>query len=317
MYAWGANQGGELGLNDSGPSAYRSSPTQVGGTTWVDAQSGYYHTLALKTDGTLWAWGNNTRGQLGLNQQGPSGGAAARSSPSQVGTDTTWGTTEGKLSGGGYHGAAIKANGTLWTWGQNEFGETGQNKGPAVIDNISSPAQVGTDTTWSSLSSTSGKAQGAIKTDGTLWVWGETEYGQLGLSQSGNNAKKSSPTQLPGTTWRSFTSANNTSIATKTDGTLWVMGYNEYGQIGDNSAVHRSSPTQVPGTTWSEKAVMGDYAMAAVKTDGTYWTWGWSYRGQLGQNNSNVKVSSPVQVPGTWHTEVGGGNNNFMGVKLG
>tara|TARA_R100001594_G_scaffold28253_2_gene53482 strand:+ start:228 stop:2354 length:2127 start_codon:yes stop_codon:yes gene_type:complete len=319
LYAWGANQAGELGLNYAGPTGYRSSPTQVGGTTWVDVQSGYYHAVALKTDGTIWAWGSNTAGQLGLNAGDLSGSTGRRSSPTQIGTDTTWGTTEGKLTGGGANSHAIKANGTLWAWGSNTYGGLGLNQTSSASDNTSflcsSPTQL-PGTTWSSLSATSGKVKGAVKTDGTLWVWGETEYGQLGLNQGGPTAKKSSPTQVPGTTWRTFHSANNNSIATKTDGTMWAMGYNASGMVGDNSTVNRSSPTQIPGTTWTGKVAMGSYTVSALKSDGTYWSWGNSYQGSLGLNQAhNFKVSSPTQLPGTWHTEVGGGNNNFMGIK--
>ena len=307
LWALGKGTNAQLGLNDK---ADRSSPTQLPGTTWVDAQVTYNSSVALKSNGTLWSWGYNNKGQLGNNWEA---GTGYFSSPCQIGTDTDWATTEGKLSGGQYSCRVIKANGTLWTWGSNSYGGLGQNN----RTEYSSPRQVGTDTTWASMLGGGGKSTGAVKTDGTLWVWGESEYGQLGLNQGGSNAKKSSPTQVPGTTWSTWAGMNNAGIAIKTDGTMWAMGRNAYGALGDNTSVNRSSPTQVPGTTWS-KVALSDYTTVASKTDGTYWTWGWSYQGSIGNNTtgSNAKYSSPVQIPGTWKDEVGGGNQAIFGIKL-
>ena len=162
LWSWGSNYYGKLGLGDT---ASRSSPVQVGTTsTWssVEYNRGGTHTLATKTDGTLWAWGENFSGQLGLAN------TTNRSSPVQVGALTTW----SKVCCGLYNTAAIKTDGTLWTWGNNRGGQLG-------IGNIvykSSPVQVGALTTWSKVSC--GKAvTAAIKTDGTLWTWGDNNYG--------------------------------------------------------------------------------------------------------------------------------------------
>ncbi|NBS70837.1 hypothetical protein EBT31_18315, partial [bacterium] len=144
------------------------------------------------------------------------------------------------------------------------------------------------------------------KTDGTLWVWGVNDGGQLGHN---NVIPYSSPRQIPGTQWSVYdasgSSDGRTSFAIKTDGTLWAWGYNYRGDLGQNDAttINRSSPTQIPGTQWN--AVSANYRFAiGIKTDGTLWTWGGQYGGSLGQNNNTTPRSSPVQVPGTqWSLE--------------
>jgi len=249
LWVWGANENGQLGVNNT---TKYSSPVQVPGTTWstnqdhISAQS--RKTYAIKTDGTLWSWGMNNRGSLGLN------GAVAHegriSSPAQI-PGTTW----SKLALGGMESesagtdcmAAIKTDGTLWVWGNNESGALGQNA--PVNSQRSSPVQV-PGTNWSEVVKSYGRSMLAIKTDGTLWGWGMNEEGNLGLNESPSTpGHRSSPTQIPGTTWNSITSGS-VSLATKTDGTLWTWGKNNHGGLGQNSTVYRSSPVQVPGTIW-------------------------------------------------------------------
>ena len=159
----------------------------------------------------------------------------------------------------------------------------------------------------------------AIKTDGTLWTWGNNPTGELGHN---NRTQYSSPKQIPGTTWKSTGGSRNTIAATKTDGTLWVWGFNEYGQVGDNSRTHRSSPVQIPGTDWDICGGTGVHSIAATKTNGTLWMWGNNDEGELGQNtkgNSTNTRSSPTQIPGTnWNLEgvsSASQNDGFMVVR--
>ena len=208
---------------------------------------------------------------------------------------------------------AIKTNGTLWSWGTNEYGETGLNN----TTKYSSPVQVGTDTTWSKLAvntAEAGSTSGAIKTDGTLWLWGKNfTSGQLGHN---DRTGYSSPKQVgTDTNWANVASGNKACMAVKTDGTLWVMGDNERGALGLNqgpgssSSGLRSSPTQIPGTNWDLthfRLVRNSEAMMAMKQDGTLWSWGHG-GGYLGLNDNNSR-SSPTQVPGTTWTALGGGN---------
>ena len=267
--------------------------TTIGGDV---SYVGTAYTFGIKTSVfQLWGWGWNAYGALGV----PSAGDSQRSSPVQV-PGTTW----SYIGESGVTIGAVKTDGTLWTWGSNEYGGLGTNT--AHDAHRSSPVQVGSDTTWSSFSSSrSGGASAALKTDGTLWTWGRNDLsyggGKLGLNDI---ISRSSPTQVPGTTWAAISFGGQMLMATKTDGTLWSWGYGENGALGHNQpgATQQSSPTQIPGTSWgtTQDTIVagGEQAGAAIKTDGTLWTWGNGGPGLLGQN-STTKYSSPVQVPGT------------------
>jgi alpha-tubulin suppressor-like RCC1 family protein len=179
LWSWGRNNVGQLGLNIAS-TVNRSSPVQVGAlTTWLNVTAGMYHSLAIKTDGTLWSWGQNTYGQLGQNNR------LNRSSPVQVGALTDW----SQVSAGNYHTVAIKIDGTLWAWGLNATGQLGLSD--TAIDR-SSPVQVGALTNWSQVAAGYGTGF-AIKTDGTLWAWGDNGDGALGTN---NVTTINSPVQV-------------------------------------------------------------------------------------------------------------------------
>ena len=146
----------------------------------------------------------------------------------------------------------------MWVWGSNQPGILGTN------DEIkrSSPVQI--PGSWVDLSTGYLNTHG-VKSDGTLWSWGNQQvgnYGQLGLND--NSINRSSPTQIPGTDWNHLIGSNQYRFATKTDGTLWVWGYNS-GNLGLNDTADRSSPTQIPGT-WSISHDTGSFVFAASKT---------------------------------------------------
>ena len=296
LWVWGRNNYGQLGQNAiaSNPDHGISSPVQVPGTNWVEVQSAWNAILAKKTDGTLWTWGNGWGGVSGQN----SSTLDRVSSPVQIGSDTTW----NKINRTPNAAYAIKTDGTLWAWGINSDGRLGQNN----TTQYSSPVQI-PGTTWSKVAG--GNNQGmATKTDGTLWMWGNNHMGGLGQNQNDWPSRRSSPTQIPGSTWNNIDSGNYCSYATKTDGTLWAWGVNAQGNLGQNDVVHYSSPVQIPGTTWVYPVAIFN-SLFAVKTDGTLWATGRNALGQLGLNSSqspaNHGLSSPVQVPGVWPTDVG------------
>ena len=190
---------------------------------------------AIKTDGTLWMWGKNTDGELGLNDR------TEYSSPKQV-PGTTWRS----IGGAGSGILATKTDGTLWAWGSGTNGKLGQN------DNVSrsSPTQI-PGTTWGEVTSYGGwNVLHVIKTDGTLWNWGNNQNGSLGQNST-SVGKYSSPVQVPGTTWKQCDRGDDGCVvAVKTDGTMWAWGKDNHGTLGLNGVVDYSSPVQVPGTTW-------------------------------------------------------------------
>ena len=245
----------------------------------------------------MWIQGSGNIGRL-LNQ--PSG--YKRSSPTQVGTSSDWKFVK--------HKCGIKRDGTLWTWGQGGNGQLGNND---RID-VSSPIQVGTETNWkyaTGLNNTFG-----LKTDGTLWVWGYGVEGSFGLNEGGATTRRSSPTQIPGTNWATVANGDGSqaTLATKTDGTMWVWGSGSNGHLGLNDKNDRSSPTQLgTDTTWStntsDPAAMqtldvGVGCCFAIKADGSLWSWGYDSEGQLGAGSqpANFNRSSPIQLPGTYQS---------------
>ena len=241
LWAWGSNAKSQLGVSASTSLAY-SSPIQVGAlTNWKQVSCGASVMLAVKTDGTLWGCGYNTfNGQLG------NGTTTTYFSPIQIGALTDWKFVTVDGSAGAT--AALKVDGSLWTWGNNNQGGLGNNNRTSY----SSPVQVGALTNWKQVSVGSYHTT-AIKADGTLWAWGMDSYGQLG---NGNRTSYSSPIQIGSlTNWKQVAAGKDFTLAVKTDGSLWSCGYNGAGQLGTGNTTSYSSPVQVGAlTTWKQVA---------------------------------------------------------------
>ena len=203
---------------------------------------GFWTTSGLKTDGTLWMWGNNGYGQLG------NGITVSNSSPVQI-AGTTW---KQAASLGTVHSASIKTDGTLWTWGNNDEGQLGSG----AVSNRSSPVQtIAGGTNWKMV--TCGFYHNvAIKTDGTLWAWGRNTNGQLGDSTT---TQRNSPVQIVGTNWKMVSCGRYHTSAVKTDGTLWTWGRNTSGQLGDGTTADKSSPVQITGNNWKKVSAGGTH----------------------------------------------------------
>ena len=242
LWSWGSNTTyGQLGLGDT---TNRSSPVQVGAlTTWAKVGPGQASSFAIKTDGTMWSWGRNDDGALGIDD----GSFARRSSPVQIGSNTYWADVAGGKDGA----LAVTTDGKLYAWGYNGSGQLGLGNTTYRI----SPVQVGALTTWAKVSMGFGNYSIAVKTDGTLWGWGKNNFAQLGLN---NTTDYSSPVQVGAlTNWSKIAAGNENVLAIKTDGTLWTWGYNNKGQLGLGDTTDRSSPVQVGAlTTWRKLPYM-------------------------------------------------------------
>ena len=257
LWIRGSNAYGGAGIAKSSP-----IQTIAFGTNWKQASCGNFHTAAIKTDGTLWCWGDNSYGQLGTNSVKPV------SSPIQT---IAGGNNWKQVACGHFHTAAIKNDGTLWLWGKNDNFIPDRHKG-ALGDNTtidrSSPVQtIAGGNNWKQVSC-GFSFTAATKTDGTLWLWGDNGYGELGIN---NTINKSSPVQTisGGTNWNKIDCGLEYMSAIKTDGTLWLWGYNYYGQLGDSfMSYSTSSPVQtiMRGTGWIDVSAGAAHTSAIYKT---------------------------------------------------
>jgi alpha-tubulin suppressor-like RCC1 family protein len=279
LWVWGAGVNGGLGLGDT---SSRFRPVKLGLlSNWSQVSCGYNDTLAIQSNGTLWAWGRNNNGQLGIGN-----GAGSRSSPTQVGSVSTW----SQVSCGYKHTLGYRSDGTLWAWGDGALGELGIG----VAGFYSTPAQIGfTAGEWTSKFSAGNRFSMAIQPNGTLWSWGWNAYGQLGLS---NTTNRSSPTQVGSlSVWTQVACGYYYTLALQSNGTLWAWGWNLYGAVGTGISLNYS-PVQIGDLSakWTQISTK-KYSSLAIQSNGTLWAWGANDSGQLGLSDTTDR-SSPVQV---------------------
>ncbi|WNG45970.1 RCC1 repeat-containing protein [Archangium minus] len=309
LWAWGGNAYGQLG-DGSGPDfdLRHLNPTQV--LTHVSSiAAGAYHTLAIKQDGTLWAWGHNGDGQLG------DGSTTDRLTPVQVLSGVS------AVFAGDSHTLALKQDGTLWGWGRNAYGQLGDSTPTDRPTPVQLATQVSTLTagyfhsqvlkqdgtllSWgrggsdgigdgSTLTGISALAAGhqyslALKQDGTLWAWGNNDRGKLG---DGSTTYRPTPVQIL-TSVSAMAARDQHTLALKQDGTLWAWGGNFYGALGDGSTTRRTTPVQV-FTQVSALAVGYNHTLALTQ-DGALWAWGHNSEGQLG-DGTIADRTTPVRV---------------------
>jgi|GEM_PF-1611467 len=315
LWTWGYDQRvAQFGIN-----TFR--PGQVGSdTNWSTVSAGGNQVsaviAALKRDGTLWTWSWPAHwGLWGLEMHlrgwNPWGlemyprGPIAPMLPAQVGKDRDWAA----VSVGGGHIAALKRDGTLWTWGANGHGQLGD--GTTVPRNA--PVQVGKDRDWAAVSAGTAHTA-ALKKDGTLWAWGWNMYGQLGIGTGGEPRALVSDTLTPPPTyadehtpvqvgkdrdWATVSAGSPRTAAIKTDGTLWAWGIHGIAAPGVDGI--QVLPVQVgKDRDWASVSLGHDYATlnehaAALKKDGTLWTWGGNQHGQLGDGTTTLRTA-PAQV---------------------
>ena len=229
LFVWGDNRYGQLGVSeDSTVNPSRSQPVQILGS-WTQLYVNTDNMFAVRSDNTLWSWGNNNIGQLGL------GDLISRSSPVQIGSDTNWSMV---VASGTGHVIALKTTGALFAWGNNQYNELGQNQ--RVQIHYSSPIQVGTSS-WTKISAGNNNSF-AIRTDGALFGWGRNDFGQIGLS--GNT-----PLPVDRLSWTQIATGDSYAVAIRNDGKLFSWGRNDKGQLGLGHTVSKSTPTQIAVST--------------------------------------------------------------------
>lgn len=273
-----------------------SATIQNNAQCWQKIAPGGSHTLAIKNDGTLWAWGNNFHGALG------DGTFTNRNTPVQIGTDANWrdisANEEVNATPKSNFSLAIKTDGTLWAWGNNNYAQLGIG----TPGNYNTPVQVGTDNDWLTVSA--GKVYSlGIKTDRTLWAWGFNQNGELGLSDF---TSRSIPVQVgTATNWANISAGFEASAALTTTGTIWTTGRNYAGQLGAGTNIDRNTFLQVGTATDWQKVSNSGLHMIAIKSNGTLWAWGQNSLGQLGDGTfTNSTVPLQIGVDNNWDTIV-------------
>jgi len=308
LWTWGRNNFGQLGVNNS-TNRFTPVTTLLGGTNWKSIATKSGTTISNKTDGTLWLWGYNYNGELGINSANSGLTRPDRSTPV---TTLLGGTNWKSIASGLGQIIAIKTDGSLWSWGLNSYGQLGVNNTATRSTPVTTLLG---GTNWKSIAG--GQLHTvALKTDGTLWTWGSNTNGQLGVNDI---TSRSTPvtTLLGGTNWKSISCANSYTVAIKTDGTLWSWGSNSYGNLGVNDNTSRSTPvtTLLGGTNWKSIAC-GQFHTVALKTDGTLWSWGFNTNGQLGVNDTTSR-STPVTtlLGGTNWKSIAGGRSHTIAIQ--
>ncbi len=249
--------------------------------TWSAIQGGSRHTLALRGDGSLWAWGNNGSGRLG------DGTTTSRKTPRRIGLDADWKT----LGAGDAHSLAIKADGSLWAWGNNGSGRLGD--GTTTARRV--PTRIGMDNDWVAVSA--GREHSlALKSDGSLWAWGANWYGQFG---NGSATGSLVPVRVgPLTDWTFVDAGAERSLGVRADGSLWAWGRNYMGVLGDGTSFDRLLPSRVGFTTGWSAAAVGDHHTLGLRADRSIYGWGLNWYGEVGDGTGGAESErlTPVRV---------------------
>lgn len=317
LWTWGINLEGQLG---NGTTASSAEPVRVlpddPTTRWAQVAAGSSHTLALATNGRLYAWGSNKVGQLGTGTAAGSLKPVAVQLP-EAAAHATW----KQVAAGTSHSLALTADGRLYAWGYNSSGQLGNGFGCSRLTPTEVPLPPGTaGTTWAQVAAGSTHTL-ALTADGRLFAWGSNLYGQLG---DGSTVSSLLPVpvgytrQLAPLRWAQVAAGRYHTLAVTRDGRLYTWGSNRFGQLGEDRDVQHSLPEPLPlpadlaGTAWTQVAA-GDVHSLALSADGRLVAWGNNCSGQLGDGSSTWKLS-PVAVPlppdaasATWTRIVSGG----------
>ncbi|MCL1809985.1 MAG: stalk domain-containing protein [Clostridiales bacterium] len=294
LWAWGNNEYGQLGVGSSDWESRKLAPVKImDGVATVSGRES--HSLAVKTDGSLWTWGDNTSGQLG------DGTAFSSYAPVKIMDGVV------AVSAGGAHSLAIKADGSLWAWGNNSSGQLGDGTS-GVANSKLTPVKI--------MDGAAAVSAGylhnlAIKTDGSLWAWGNNEYGQIGDgSGSGSQNNKSAPVQIMAGAV-SIAAGYGHSLAATEKGYFYVWGNADFGQLhlirlNETEPAFNQGPVIAAANGYvaynlikpqlnttvgyiADISAGYDHTLAALK-NGNLQVWGWNMHGQVGNGKTNEKI---------------------------
>jgi alpha-tubulin suppressor-like RCC1 family protein len=293
VYTWGSDAYGQLG--DGLPLANKSSPVQVTGLTGVkDVDDGHYHSLALKTDGTVWGWGQNSLGQLAQGNE-----------LTRVPAPSQWGTISDAVGiyGGRDMTYVLSSNGTVWCSGGQglECGRANQTAKitkPVAINGLPDIAEIA-----------GGRNHAvALAANGTVWTWGVNDYGQLG---DGTKTDRPTPQQVAGLSNIVDVGAGaEHSLAVDADGQVYAWGRNYRGELGIGNTTDKLQPTAVPGLSGIVEVDAGRSHSFAIGGNGRLWVWGWNETHQV-NGSASAAVVNPYEVPGLTDVVAAGGGQAY------
>lgn len=304
--SWGDNRFGQLG---TGTTTYSSLPVKtVNLSNVIEVAAGSQHTVALRNDGTVWAWGDNTSSQLGvpantINSSGANISTLGYSTtPVQVMVDGAPLSNIVAIAANGQHSLALDAFGNVWAWGLNLTGELGLE--PASTGSLARPRVVGGLPTGISAIAAGGGFNYALTVSGTVWAWGNNSNGQLGfVSLPDSSGKMISFTPVKLTVNNDAVPVVQVSAGLQhgllrlADGTVWSLGYNIYGQLGNNTKIDSTvaAPFMVrvldatgltPFAGATDIRAFGSSSMA--KKESGWYVWGDNTFGQLGTGSTGI-----------------------------
>ena len=312
IYTWGRNEYGQLGngvtaTNSPVPVAVKTAGTPMEGKTITQLSAKVWYALALASDGTVYSWGFNSWGQLGNGTSGAANNASAPVAVKTAGTPME-GKTIVQVAAGATHSLALATDGTIYAWGKNEYGQLGNDS------TTNSPVPVAVKTAGTPMD---GKTiiqihagyehSLALASDGTVYAWGRNNSGQLGKNDATDAhipaAVQTLGTPMAGKVIVQLAAGNSQSMALASDGTVYTWGWNQYGQLGNNSTINSSLPvivkttgTPLAGKMITQIASGGSPNSLVLANDGTMYTWGWGQHGQLGNGTIGTDAKTPLAV---------------------